>query len=303
MLVILKYYFQKLKESNTEIKNITKIINKTWFQFDNTGIQKKWFFKSTNRLSISVNGIISDGTYEFVNGYLIIRIGSEKLLFNKSYFEKDVLVLEKDSINAETFVFFNEKNLNREDFIALIANYRKKTLNIKELKLLDNTIVEVIDGNSKFNIEGKKVLINNEQTELKELETEEELIVLNDSIITNRFFKGEYVFNKKNKVTILQKYNNISSGDFVYNYNGKLEDDFYKVGAIKGVRIENNKVVRVYSISKLKTIFGKQAEYWHKFKNSYSSGDILFLLGGIASNGYYMLDNFKIVKVKNGRIC
>nr|BFF38201.1 hypothetical protein BACY1_00060 [Tenacibaculum mesophilum] len=303
MLAILKYYFQKLKESNTEIKDITKIINKTWFQFNNTGTQKKWFFKSANRLSISVNGIISDGTYEFVNGYLIIRIGSEKLLFNKSYFEKDVLVLEKDSTNAETFVFFNEKNLNREDFITLIANYRKKTLNIKELKLLDNTIVEVIDGNSKFNIEGKKVLINNEQTELKELETEEELIVLNDSIITNHFFKGEYVFNKKNKVTILQKYNNISSGGFVYNYNDELEDDFYKVGAIKGVRIENNKVVRVYSISKLKTIFGKQVEYWHKFKNLYSSGDILFLLGGIANNGYYILDSFKIVKVKNGRIC
>lgn len=303
MLAFLKYYFQKLKENNAEIKDITKIINKTWVQFDNTRTHKKWFFKSANRLSVSLNGTISDGTYEFVNGYLIIRIGSEKLLFNNSYFEKDVLVLERDSTNAETFVFFNENKLNKEDFITLITNHRKKALNIKELKLMDNTIVEIIDGNSKFNIEGKKVLINNEQTELKELETEEQLIVLNDSVITNRYFKRKYVLDKNNKVTILQKYKNISSGDFVSNYDNNLKNDFYKVGAIKGIKIENNKVVRVYSISKQKTIFGKQVEYWHKFKNSYSSGDILFLLGGIANNGYYILDNFKIVKVKNGRIC
>ncbi|WP_299122316.1 hypothetical protein [uncultured Tenacibaculum sp.] len=303
MLAFLKYYFQKLKESNAEIKDITKIINKTWVQFDNARIHKKWFFKRANQLSVSVNGTISDGTYEFVNGYLIVRIGSEKLLFNNSYFEKDVLVLERDSTNTETFVFFNENKLNKEDFITLIANHRKKALNIKELKLMDNTIVEIIDGNSKFNIEGKKVLINNKQTELKELETEKQLIVLNDSVITNRYFKGKYVLDKNNKVTILQKYKNISSGDFVSNHDNKLKNDFYKVGAIKGVKIENNKVVKVYSISKQKTIFGKQVEYWHKFKNSHSSGDVFFLLGGIANNGYYILDNFKIVKVKNGRIC
>lgn len=301
MLAFLKYYIQKLKESNAEIKNITKIINKTWVQFDNTRVHKKWFFKSANLLSVSVNGIVSDGTYEFVNGYLIVRVGSEKLLFNNSFFEKDVLVLERDSTNAETIVFFNEKKFDKEDFISLITNYRKKALNIKELKLMDNTIVEIIDGNSKFNIEGKKVLINNKQTKLKELETEEQLIVLNDSVISKRFFKGKYAL-EKNKVTILQKYKNISSGDFVSNYDNKLKNDFYKIGAIKGVKIENNKVARVYSISKLKTIFGKKVEYWHKFKDSYSTGDILFLLGGIANNGYYILDNFKIIKVKNGRV-
>ncbi|RLJ64394.1 hypothetical protein CLV86_1512 [Lacinutrix venerupis] len=303
MLEYLKFLFRKVKSLDRKLNNIAFLQDKTWIRISPNGFDEKWFFRKNRVLTLSINGNIVDGSYEFLNEYLIIEFSNKKILLNQSFIFNDILLLKKDSDDSTFFAFYDNSKFSKNEFLIYIENSRKKDLNIKQITLIDNTKAEIIrKPNQKGIIKGNTVLIGGEISKKKLIETKYYYYELINGKISNIFIKKKYKIYD-NEIIIKQKWKEISIGDTIVSSNKEVINGRYKIKYIIGIEILDNTIEKRFHISYRKTLIKKRKiEVWQKTSYGYSVGDLVRKNNKKANNGKYWIEIFKILRVKNGKV-
>ncbi|WP_159950891.1 hypothetical protein [Polaribacter septentrionalilitoris] len=303
MLEYLKFLISNLKSFDKRLKNIAFFQGKTWMRISSNEFNEKWFFRNNGLLTISRDGNIIDGKYEFLNDYLIIEFLNNKILLNKSSIYNEILLLKKDSNDSELFAFYDNSKFSPQNFLKHLEFSRKNDLNIKQLKLVDNSKVEIIrKPKQKGIIRGNTVLINGQVPIQEYIETKFNYYNLNDGVISKIFYKRKYkIFD--NEIIIKQKSKELSVDDTIISSKRKISNGFHKIKFIYGINVKNNIITKVYYISYLKTLLKKtKIEIWKKTSDEYLIGDLVRERDKFVNNGKYWIGLFEIIKVTNGKI-
>jgi len=112
------------------------LIEQPWVIIDNEGNYEKLIFKNNQELIMSLNGIVSVGTWEYLSGAksLFIDINKSKVLLNQEFIEKGLLVLKYDGFSDKYFLLANENiipNLDVEKYLMRIF-YNKRNISLIE---------------------------------------------------------------------------------------------------------------------------------------------------------------------------
>ncbi|APQ17920.1 hypothetical protein [Maribacter hydrothermalis] len=303
MLEYLNFLLKKVLPLNNKLTTIALLQDRTWIKLSTNGVAEKWFFRNNGILSISQNGNIIDGAYEYLNEYLAISFLNEKKLFEKHFIYNEILILKQDSTDPELYAFYDNSKFTENEFIAHIENSRKKDLNITLLKLIDFTEVEVVRKPLDKEIKtGNLVLINGEKTSLKSLETEHNLYELINGKISKIYFKKKYKFIN-NELIVKQKTHNILVGDEIISSKEKPRNGLQKIQSLLGVLQKNNTIERIFHITYKETIIKKKRiEIWKKKTSGITTGDLVIVENERVPDGKYWIDFLTILNVVNGRV-
>lgn len=301
MFEYLKFIANKIKSYDNRLKNIALLQDKTWTRVSN-GFKEKWFFQKNGKLTISIDGNIIDGTYEFLNEYLAVRLPDRKILLNQSIIYNDILLLKLDSNNSNLLAFYDSNKFSINEFIKHFEFLKKRDLNIEKVKLLDKTQVEIVrQPNQSFAMKGNLVLVNGKPTNHNYLESDKNYFELDDSKISDIYYKKKYG-QHHNQIVFKQKWEKLSIKDELI-VPRKLKDDFFKISFFKGIELKNNKVYKLYYIShKITLLQRNKIEIWQKNSFGHTYGDLVRINSETVKEGIFWIGLFDIIKVKNGKI-
>jgi hypothetical protein len=296
------YLFNKLKLSHQKLEDLSTLKGKTWARI-NTEEEEKWFFQDNGKLTVSVNGNITEGQYQILNEFLLIGHKGNKILTQKNYIYKDILLLQKDSDNSDFLLFYNSSKYTFNELLQVIQNERKKDLNILNIKLVGGEIIEVIkDYKGEEPLLGDQVLSNGSLIDKTQIETEGRIFILKESKISEIYYKKNYIVYSNN-ITIKQKRKTPAIGDqIIYQSNPDISN-LIKLNFNKGILIKNNIIERIFKIDYIETIYYKnKLQIWRKSKQKYLNGDMIFLDNKKAPDGKYWVSFFTIINCVNGKI-
>lgn len=302
MFEYFKFLFRSFKPLNEKLKNISFLQGKVWVRIS-VGFNEKWFFRKGGILTVSINGNIIDGKYEFLNEYLILRYSDKNILLNQSLIYKDILLLKKDSDDSFFLAFYDNSKYTQEEFLRHFENSRRRDLNIREITLLDNSKAEIIrEPDQKHIVKGDAVLINGELSDDNYLETENNLYELDDGKISKIYYKRKYeLYN--NVITVKQNWQKLSIGDSVISMSNNLKDGLYKISQSKGIEIKGKMINQTFDISNIVTLIKRRKiEIWQKYSYSYSVGDLVIEDNQKVDSDIFWVGGIHFIKVKNGRI-
>ena len=156
----LKSWIPKIKNYSLELDKISKLYYQPWVLIDEQGDFVKIIFQEKGKLSVSKNGIVSDGNWELISvaNSIILNINGEKRLYNHEFIDAGLMVLKLDGISNNFFVLANqniitdldvEKYLNSK-YSSPILEYPKKDINDDEYDVDDGIGVWVLVGITLF---------------------------------------------------------------------------------------------------------------------------------------------------------
>ncbi len=117
LLDILNKY-NRLSES-LDVKTV--LCNKSWLVFNDTGDKELYIFQENGSLFASVNGNVTNATWQYVaaNKSIIISFKELSLMFHPSFIDKNIFALQQDGTKKYIFMideaqckFFNPKSLS-----------------------------------------------------------------------------------------------------------------------------------------------------------------------------------------------
>lgn len=303
MFEYINFILKKIVPINEKLSTIAFLQDKTWNRLNPNEVEEKWFFRSNGILSISQNGDIIDGKYEYLNEYLSIHILNEKQLFEKHFIYNEMLILKKDSVESEFLAFFDNTKFTKSDFVAHLEHSRKKDLNIEQITLIDSSTVEIIRETSDKEIKiGNTVLINGKKMSENLIETDYNIYELINGKISKIYFKKKYKYLNQD-LHVKQKTHKILIGDEIIFSSQKLKNNLLKIQPLIGVKQTNNIIENIFHIEYIETfIKNKKIEIWKKQKSKFSFGDIVLTNNEKVSDGKYWIDFLTIINVHNGKI-
>jgi len=303
MYEYIKLLFKRAKDLNDRLNNTALLQGKTWVRVTAEGANEKWFFKPNKELIISVDGNVTEGSYDFVNEYMIIKHLNDSILVNQSFLYNDILMFNKDDDNSEIYAFFDASKYTLNQFIKLIETTRKQELNIKKMKLLDNSEVEIVRKKMHSDISiGNTVLVNRIPSKDDFIETHKNIYKLRNGVIKAIYFKKKYNFYDTNEVIIMQEREKISEGDKVISSKFPLKNGEHKININEVVLIEDSIIKKKYHIFYVLSLKGKRLEIWSNNPKTFNIGNKVYVNREIAPDGKYILQSFNLISVKDGLI-
>ncbi len=136
---IIKYYVQSLTGATQTLKKKSILLEKPWALVDNDGAIQKLIFSKDNKLILSKNGVVTEGSWNYhpEAKSLFIDRGVDKLLLNEQYIDENVLILKRDGTDNEFFALANENTLPDYDVINYLKHIKSKLLITKRYNLLN----------------------------------------------------------------------------------------------------------------------------------------------------------------------
>lgn len=304
MFEYLKFVYRRLTSFNEKLTSIALLQNKFWIRINENNLTEKWYFKVNGELIISIDGNIIDGLYEHLDeSNLILKYEGNKILLNKNFIYKDILLLKKDSDESEFYAFYDSTKFNAVQFLEFIETSRTRDLNIKTLRLSDNTEIEIIREPNQNNISlGNSVLINQKLTTLNHIETDYNFYELHNGVIDSILYKGNYKINDNN-ITVKQKWRTIDFNDEIIRSSESVKNGKHKINYNVGLEVKENRIQRKYNIRFCETFNKKHKfEIWCRNSTVFSSGDCVFENGNSVEDGKYWISLIKRIKVENGKL-
>lgn len=151
----MKYYISdiipKLQRFSRQLDELALVQNHHWVAFDSsTEIKTTYIFRDNKDLLISQNGQVKKSKWDYIgNQTILIENTEESLLFQNSFFDETILVLNLH--NTDTYVFFlNETKIGTSfKTIEKLNEYlnRKYSVNSDPNKMFDTFIqLDFIEG-------------------------------------------------------------------------------------------------------------------------------------------------------------
>ena len=122
----------KIKRFSERLDNETLLINQHWVVIDEVEkVKNVYIFRKSGELLISRNGIVTKGSWEYLDGNsMLISQKEESYLFRHGFFDENILVLKLDSKEEYGFLV-NESKAGGE------LNTLEKTISFLETKYLN----------------------------------------------------------------------------------------------------------------------------------------------------------------------
>lgn len=239
MFEYLKFLISNVKSFDKRIKNIVFFQNKTWIRLSPNGFKEKWFFRSNGLLTISRDGNVIDGKYQFLNDYLIIEFLNSKILLNKSSIDNEILLLVKDSNASELFAFYDDSKFSPDAFLEHLESSRKNDLNIKQLSLVDNTKAEIIRKPNQKGVNiGNTVLVDGQLSNQEYIETDYNYYYLKNGKVSSIFYSRRYKIYG-NQIVVKQKKKKLSINDVIVSSEQDFSNGLHKINFIYGMYTED----------------------------------------------------------------
>ncbi|MEO7283950.1 hypothetical protein [Gelidibacter sp.] len=281
------------------------LLNKFWIRINENNLTEKWYFKENGELIISIDGNIIDGRYELLDeSNLILEYEKNRILLNHNFIYKDLLLLKKDSNESEFYAFYDStKFINSSQFLKFIETSRKRDLNIKKIILSDNTEAEIVREPNQDNISlGNSVIINQKLTAFNLIETDNNIYELQNGVINNILYKGNYKINDNN-ITVKQKWRTIDLNDEIIYSSIPVKNGKHKINYNLGLEIVENRIRSKYHIRFCETFYHKRKlEIWCRNSTLFSYGNYVFENGKSLKDGKYWISLVRRIKVENGKL-
>jgi len=314
MIEYLKYLFQHLKAQNRKLTDISVIQDRSWVLFKEGNQSEKWLLEAGGNLIVSIEGDVTDGSWRYIvaTNQIVIDCKGLKMLFNQNFLHENILLLRKDSSDLNFLAFYDDQKFSKQEFVQFLKDVKKRNiadtrarLNLTEIELEDGSKVELIrkPGQSSKVELGNIVIRNGEPVKELFVRTKDHKILeLENGKIRFIYYVRSYKLEGDNEIIIKQKYiMRPQIGDILIKSTSKVNNGLHQLSSHLGIRIDSSTVKRVYTISQEKTFSGKQLKCWHTDKITFDWGYV-FIDNEFAPDGKYWLTNFKLLKVKDGRI-
>ena len=147
MKELIRYYVNTLTISTFSLRKKSILVDKPWVFKDDKGDLQKVIFKRDNRLIISKNGNVSEGTWEYFieANSLFIAFDKDKILLNEQFVDPNILILKKDGSNNDYIVLVNENVISIGEIPRYLNTLKCKRHNISEVELHNGLILQVYD--------------------------------------------------------------------------------------------------------------------------------------------------------------
>ncbi|MCR9290637.1 MAG: hypothetical protein NXI23_24965 [Bacteroidetes bacterium] len=132
MIEYLKNILPELKEFSKEIDTLSKLQNQPWVIVTEKENFIKLIFRDSNRLIVSIDGIVSNGSWELFStaNSILLEFHNQRRLYNKSFLDDALIILKLDGIGESFFILANQAripDLNIEEYLK--SKYLKKYSN------------------------------------------------------------------------------------------------------------------------------------------------------------------------------
>lgn len=246
----LKTLLPRLSQFSESLDNISMFQDKTWtyFDFDNTLV--RYIFKRDKELIISKNGNVTIAKWDFISAsnFLLIKSAEKNLLLNHNYIDKGVMVLQIDG-TSEKFILMDEKiipDLCLESYLKKVFYKKNK---VKFLKIDDDLVLEIVNGQNNSNYIGLECLVNTEPAEdgyFQEQNTGRAYRIENSRISR---ITTPRLYQTKDGIDIVidqLRFNNISVGDFVFDTSLRpIPDRKYTLSFFKSIIVEDSTIIGI----------------------------------------------------------
>ncbi len=163
---IIKYYVQSLTGATQTLKKKSILLEKPWALVDNDGAIQKLIFSKDNKLILSKNGVVTEGSWNYhpEAKSLFIDRGTDKLLLNEQYIDENVLILKRDGTDNEFFALANENTVPDYNVANYLKSIKSKLYITRKFRLLNGQILLVdISPDAGNFVVGASVAFMNEQ--------------------------------------------------------------------------------------------------------------------------------------------
>lgn len=226
-------------------------IDKPWVIIDENPDHLKYIFRKDGSLIISLNGQVTIGKWEYIQGaksLLIDRI-QDKILLNPKFIDSAVLVLTMDGLKDDFFILANELIIPDLD----VSNYLKELYyqkkNIKTLDIGNGEYLEIqnYEGDCDDNlvtIEGESIKDAVYRIDGKNYYIVNSLLKYVHAINSYKTDKGivdiEFMFDN-----VSNSNGNLLKGDNVFINNTIAPDGKYKLSSSTHFTVENGSVKHI----------------------------------------------------------
>lgn len=148
---LIRYYVSSLTISTLSLRKKSILVDKPWiFREDGGGLQKV-IFKRDNRLIISKNGNVIEGSWEYFieANSLLIANDNGKILLNEEFVDPNILILKKDGSSNDYVVLVDENVISIDEIPKYLNMLKCKRHNILEVELHNGLILQVYDAINK----------------------------------------------------------------------------------------------------------------------------------------------------------
>jgi hypothetical protein len=265
MKLYLKSIVRQLKNYSLSLDKTSILINKPWAIIDEEFEMQKLIFKNNNKLVISKNGVVQEGTWEYFpeSRSLLIDRNRDKILCNEVFIDGGVMILKLDGTDNMYFTLANENivpDLNVDRYLKELKYHKLCTAKVK---LGDGRNLEVARKNVHIQPRvGDPVSINAEPVEngkysVKDdneyeddneysLSTKLKYFEVENGRISKILTEKQYISPQGNEILIRQQENwRISPGDYVFVSGEKPKEHRIALSKTEDVIIEDGRVVEL----------------------------------------------------------
>lgn len=245
MRLFINNFIPRLKQFSDNLDRKEFFIDIPWVIVNENLNQQKYIFKRNGELVISLNGIVTIGSWEYLStakSLLLDRI-QDKILLNQYFISPAVMILKKDGLIDENVILVNQillPDLNVDDYLKKLY-YQKNNIIFKQLITGEFLELEQCEGS----IIGKGVTIEGEPISdgVVQLSGSLKKYLIKDSKIVKVLVDRSYNSDKGEIVIETEEYMNPSIGDFVFQNGNAAPDGKYKLGFMFYILIVNGTIV------------------------------------------------------------
>ena len=247
MKTYLKSILSQLRNYSLTLDKTSILIDKPWALIDDEYELQKLIFKKDKELILSKNGQVSVGRWDYFPQAksLLIDRKTDIILCNEQFIDEGIMILKLDGTENRFFILANENLVPDLDAFRYLKELRYKKLNITTKKLTNGKVMEIqrgenyvsIDINNFVFFEGERV-----QDGRYFLSTDEEILLVKDSMIAKIFYMKKYKTKDGIDLTVEQSQYSYEKGDAVFINNRPAPDGKYKLGLFSSITVEDGKI-------------------------------------------------------------
>jgi len=227
----IKNIIPRIQQFSFNLNEKEKFIDKPWAVKDNRGNLLRYTFKRDNRLLMTQNGIVQEGSWEFINGIngIFLKIKNKKVLLRHLFMDEKLLVLKLDGPSNEWLILANEQkvpDLNALEHLEYLSNGKQPLITFKST---NGKEYRVINGGRDKLSEGDYVSYQGEPANGEILTKSGKVIYAEEGYIEQIFFIRKFTNGNRHFIAFTQSEEGFQQGDIIKDSIGPILDYSIKV--------------------------------------------------------------------------
>lgn len=124
----LRNLITRLRNHSKNLDRIEVFAEKPWIYIDSQNNHHEYLFMYDNRLIMSLNGIVTQGSWELLpNGKLLINRVVDQIMLQNQFIDDALMLLQKSGTNEMPFTLINQSKIPDLDAIKYLENLEERT--------------------------------------------------------------------------------------------------------------------------------------------------------------------------------